>query len=121
MKTLESYVQGQWQAGAGRLATLHDPSTGEAIAETGSISAAARSLGMSYRRAWKLVDTMNRCFQGDLVVTAAGGRGGGGTKVTLLGFEVLRRYRDMEAKAEVAVRREIAEFADLLTRAARRD
>ena len=50
----------------------------EAIASTGSISAAARAMGMSYRRAWLLVDTMNHCFKSDLVETVVGGPGGGG-------------------------------------------
>ncbi len=93
----------------------------EAIAETGSISAAARTMGMSYRRAWLLVDTMNRCFHGDLVTKATGGRGGGGTKVTPMGMDVLRRYRDMEAKAEASVRDEVAAFAELLREEAHKD
>ena len=93
----------------------------EAIAETGSISAAARTMGMSYRRAWLLVDTMNRCFRGDLVTKATGGGGGGGTKVTPMGVDVLRRYRDMEAKAEASVRDEVAAFAELLREAAHKD
>ncbi len=93
----------------------------EAIAETGSISAAARAMGMSYRRAWLLVDTMNRCFHGDLVTRATGGRGGGGTKVTPMGLDVLRRYREMEAKAEASVRDEVAAFAELLTETGRKD
>ena len=86
----------------------------EAIAELGSISAAARRLGMSYRRAWMLVDTMNRCFRGALVRTSRGGRGGGGTRVTSLGRDVVHRYRDMETKAEASVSGEVAAFADLL-------
>ncbi len=93
----------------------------EAIAETGSISAAARAMGMSYRRAWLLVDTMNRCFHGDLVTTVTGGRGGGGAKVTPMGLDVLRRYREMEAKAEASVYDEVAAFAELLTETARKD
>ena len=92
----------------------------EAIAETGSISAAARTMGMSYRRAWLLVDTMNRCFHGNLVTKATGGRGGG-TTVTPLGLDVLRRYRDMEAKAEASVRDEVAAFAELLSETAHKD
>ena len=86
----------------------------EAIARTGSISAAARSMDMSYRRAWLLVDTVNRCFKEDLVVTSTGGRGGGGTIVTPLGEEVLQRYRIMERKAERSVSEEVAIFASLL-------
>ena len=86
----------------------------EAIARSGSISAGARAMGMSYRRAWLLVDTMNRSFHGNLVDTVAGGRGGGGTRVTTLGLEVLGRYRDMEKKAEASVSEEVAAFAELL-------
>ena len=86
----------------------------EAIAKSGSISAAARVMGMSYRRAWLLVDTMNRCFRKDVVITSTGGPGGGGARVTPLGLDVLRRYRQMEAKAEDSVREEIAAFAKLL-------
>ncbi len=86
----------------------------EAIARTGSISAAARSMDMSYRRAWLLVDTVNRCFKKDLVVTSTGGRGGGGAVVTPLGEEVLQRYRIMEQKAAKSVSDEVAVFASLL-------
>jgi len=71
----------------------------EAIGDTGSISAAAKTLGMSYRRAWLLVDTMNRCFQGPVVLAEAGGSRGGGAHVTPLGVEVVRRYRRIEAVA----------------------
>jgi molybdate transport system regulatory protein len=88
----------------------------EAIAGTGSISAAARRLGMSYRRAWLLVDTMNQCFDRPLVQTATGGSHGGGARVTELGHEVIRRYRDMDLKATAAVARELAEFSRLMAR-----
>jgi len=88
----------------------------QAIGETGSISAAARRMRMSYRRAWLLVDTMNQCFDGPLVETATGGNHGGGAQITELGKEVLRRYREMDAKASAAVAREIIAFARLMTR-----
>jgi len=71
----------------------------EAIEATGSISAAARSLGMSYRRAWLLVDTMNRCFRAPLVEAEAGGKRGGGARLTRLGAEVIERYRRIERDA----------------------
>lgn len=87
-----------------------------AIARTGSISAAARTLAMSYRRAWLLVDTMNRCFRGPLVVAGKGGRYGGGAKLTPLGVGVLGRYRAMEKLAAVALGREMREFRRLLVR-----
>lgn len=74
----------------------------ELVAETGSISAAARRMNMSYRRAWLLVDTMNRCFRSPLIETTTGGKGGGGARITELGQEILRRYRKMELKAIAA-------------------
>jgi len=94
--------------GPGKVALL------EAIAETGSISAAARTLGMSYRRAWLLLDTMNRCLRAPVVEATAGGRGGGGARVTEFGAEVLDRYKRLEAKAIESVRADIAEFAKML-------
>jgi len=71
----------------------------EAIEASGSISGAARSLGMSYRRAWLLVDTMNRCFRAPLVEAEAGGKRGGGARLTRLGAEVITRYRRIERDA----------------------
>ena len=86
----------------------------DAIEQTGSISAAARTMGMSYRRAWLLVETMNRCFRSPLVETATGGEHGGGARVTDLGRAVVRRYRAMEKKATASVSREMADFASLM-------
>ncbi|HTT07817.1 MAG TPA: LysR family transcriptional regulator [Gammaproteobacteria bacterium] len=86
----------------------------EAIAATGSISAAAKRMGMSYRRAWMLVDTMNRCFSAPLVAAATGGRRGGGAQVTPEGLDVLRRYRAMETRAMVAIRPDLSRFIGLL-------
>ncbi len=86
----------------------------EAIGRTGSISAAAREMAMSYRRAWVLVDTMNRCFTGDLIHTATGGPGGGGAQVTDLGREVVSRYRAMEAKAADSVVEDMKGIARLM-------
>ncbi len=86
----------------------------DAIAESGSISAAARKLGMSYRRAWLLVDTMNASFKSPLVETLTGGAQGGGAQVTELGHDVVRRYRQMEKKACASVAREMDEFAGLM-------
>jgi len=70
----------------------------EAIISEGSISAAGRKLGMSYRRTWLLVDTMNSCFIDPLVETATGGNKGGGAHVTARGQEILRLYRQLEAE-----------------------
>lgn len=86
----------------------------DAIEKTGSISAAARAMGMSYRRAWILVDTMNKSFVHELVLTSTGGKGGGGARVTDLGRDVLRRYREMEDKAARAVAAQALDFSTLL-------
>lgn len=72
----------------------------EAITRTGSISAAGKSMEMSYRRAWMLVDVMNRCFISPLVETAKGGSHGGGAWLTPLGEEVLANYQAMDAAAK---------------------
>lgn len=72
----------------------------DAIAETGSISAAARRMDMSYRRAWILVDTMNACFASPLVTTARGGADGGGAALTHTGRTVLAMYRALSRTAE---------------------
>lgn len=68
----------------------------EAIAREGSISAAGRAMGMSYRRTWLLVDAMNRCWREPLVEASAGGSHGGGARVTAFGMDVLRQFREME-------------------------
>lgn len=86
----------------------------EAIDATGSITAAAKKLGMSYRRAWLLVDTMNRCFATPLVVAGSGGRHGGGAELTPAGREVTRRYRAMQAKAAAAAAADLEAITRLL-------
>jgi molybdate transport system regulatory protein len=80
--------------GPGKIAIL------EAIAETGSISAAGRKLGMSYRRAWLLVDQMNQYFKEPVVQAATGGAQGGGTALTATGLEVINLYRSIEQQAQ---------------------
>jgi molybdate transport system regulatory protein len=86
----------------------------EAIGTTGSISAAAREMGMSYRRAWSLVDRMNSDFAGPLVEKVAGGKGGGGARLSALGRDVLARYHAIEEKAAESVKEDMAAFAPLL-------
>lgn len=74
----------------------------EAIAREGSISAAGRALGISYRRTWLLVDTMNRCWDEALVVTAQGGSKGGGARLTERGHTILSQFRQLQADLERA-------------------
>jgi molybdate transport system regulatory protein len=86
----------------------------DAILATGSISAAGRKLGMSYRRAWLLVDEMNQCFRTPVVQARLGGSGGGGAQVTELGREALRRYRELQEQAWTAVRDTVQDYQHLL-------
>jgi len=75
----------------------------EAIGKSGSIAAAGRRMGMSYRRAWVLAKTMNACFREPLIEAAKGGIGGGGARLPSTGREVLALYRTMEDHAATAV------------------
>lgn len=86
----------------------------EAIRMSGSISKAARQLGMSYKRAWNLADTMNRCFREPLIDTATGGGGGGGARLTRFGEQVLVHFRSMETRTDTAIRADLTAFAALL-------
>jgi molybdate transport system regulatory protein len=79
--------------GPGKIALL------ESIRDTGSISAAARDMGMSYKRAWLLLDTINQAFTEPVVTAAPGGAGGGGAILTAFGADLLRRYRRILDKA----------------------
>ncbi|MBL9009580.1 MAG: LysR family transcriptional regulator [Alphaproteobacteria bacterium] len=80
----------------------------ELIAETGSISAAARAMEMSYRRAWLLIDDLKAVFGEAVVETAAGGAKGGGAHLTRRGRTVLDAFRRVERAAAKAAAREIA-------------
>lgn len=82
----------------------------EAIGRSGSISAAARDLEMSYRKAWMLVDEMNQSFKSPVVVAAKGGPKGGGAQVTALGQEALLRFREIQAKASTAIALDVKAF-----------
>ncbi|HUD52037.1 LysR family transcriptional regulator [Parvibaculum sp.] len=79
----------------------------ELIVELGSISAAGRQMGMSYRRAWQLVDDLNTIF-GSVVATQQGGARGGGAGLTQTGKDIVRAYRAIEKKAQKAAAAEIA-------------
>ena len=79
----------------------------ENILSCGSISAAGRAMNMSYRRAWVLVDEINRICRRDAVERKAGGKKGGGATLTPLGLSLVARYRKIERSAEVAAREEL--------------
>jgi len=74
----------------------------ELIGETGSISASGRRMGMSYKRAWMLVETLNAMFSEPLVASSRGGPGGGGAVLTPAGQKVLQLYRELELAAASA-------------------
>lgn len=87
---LRFYVGDEIALGSGKADLL------DAIRKTGSISQAAKSMAMSYRRAWVLVDTMNTCFTRPLVESIKGGKDGGGAHLTTFGEEVLQQYRTLQ-------------------------
>ena len=89
----------------------------EAVAETGSISSAGRALGMSYRRAWMLIDDLNSSFRKKVVSTTLGGKEGGGATLTPFGQELVKRYRAIEQSATKATKTHV----DFLARAMRTD
>jgi len=82
--------------GPGKIALM------ELISKNGSITAAGREMGMSYRRAWLLVDEINHIFREPLVEKQMGGSGGGGARLTMLGRDIVGRYRAIEGAAAIA-------------------
>ena len=86
-------VAGRGRIGPGKIRLL------EQIARTGSISAAGRAMGMSYRRAWVLVDELNGLFSSPVVTTQTGGIHGGGAALTPLARDLVARYRNLEIAA----------------------
>jgi molybdate transport system regulatory protein len=87
-----------------------------AIKHYGSISGAAKSMKMSYKRAWELVMVMNNSFKEPLVSTIVGGPHGGGATVTAFGLEVLAKYQEVLIKSERLVLSEMSGFLDMLAR-----
>ena len=86
----------------------------EAIGKTGSISRAGRALGMSYRRAWLLVDDLNRCFREPVVTTQPGGSRGGGAALAPFGRELIKKYRAIETQATGAAKRQLRDLENAL-------
>lgn len=94
--TIRIDLSGHGAIGPGKIRLL------ELVGESGSISAAGRAMNMSYRRAWMLIDGLNRCFRGPVVETQLGGTRGGGAVLTDLGHDVIARYRTIERAATKA-------------------
>ncbi len=77
----------------------------ELIDQHGSISSAARAMGMSYRRAWLLTDEVNHMFAEQVIETQLGGKGGGNARLTKLGRQIVELYREIETQS-------LAKFAE---------
>ena len=90
------------------------------IGETGSISAAARAMGMSYRRAWQLVEALNQTYKKPVVITAIGGTRGGGATVTAFGKRLVVLFHAMEDKASAAIAADLRRYTGYLRNGAKR-
>lgn len=93
--------------GPGKIALL------EHIGSAGSLSQAAREVGMSYRRAWQLLESLNSAFRTRVALSARGGRGGGGARLTPFGKLLIRIYRDFDAEVQARAARSFRAVAAL--------
>ncbi|HKT72158.1 MAG TPA: LysR family transcriptional regulator [Steroidobacteraceae bacterium] len=105
---LRIYLTRNCSIGPGKIDLL------ETVGRVGSIRQAARSMGMSYRRAWLLLDSLNRSFSESIIRASVGGAGGGGVVVTEFGADLIRHYRLATERVETLAR---AEFADIAKKA----
>jgi molybdate transport system regulatory protein len=97
-------VSASGSVGPGKIALL------EGIATCGSLSKAARELGISYRRAWLLLADLNRTFDGPVTISSTGGRRGGGAELTALGRDLVTTYRRIERAATREAARRLESF-----------
>jgi len=102
--TLRVDLGGDRAIGPGKIRLL------EAIGDTGSITKAGVALGMSYRRAWLLVDDMNNCFREPVIASQVGGSHGGGAALTTFGRQLIEQYRAIEAEAYSATASRLGEL-----------
>ena len=102
--TLRVDLGGDRAIGPGKIRLL------EAIRDTGSITKAGIALGMSYRRAWLLVDDMNNCFREPVIAAQVGGSHGGGAALTPFGRRLIDQYRAIEAEAHSATASRLEEL-----------
>lgn len=98
---LHIHLDGGHSLGPGKVELL------ETVRATGSISAAARAMGMAYRHAWEMIDDLNAAFGRAVVETASGGAAGGGATLTKFGEELVRRFRSMEAATNRTIARDL--------------
>jgi molybdate transport system regulatory protein len=90
---------GHTSVGPGKICLL------EAIRDAGSLSQAARNIGMSYRRAWLLAESLNQSFRSPVTLGSAGGKHGGGMQVTELGIALIEQYRALEQEFQTLATR----------------
>lgn len=102
---------GERYIGHGRIELL------ELIGDHGSISEAAKAMGMSYKRAWYLIDAFSGMFEEPLIERQHGGKGGGSAKLTPLGRSVVKEYRAMEKKAAKTLAKPLLFLEGKLSRA----
>jgi len=100
--TIRIDLSGRRAIGPGKIKLL------ELIGQSGSISAAGRAMNMSYRRAWTLIDSLNRSFRAPVVETQLGGTRGGGAALSPLGRDVIALYRAIEQAATNASAKQLA-------------
>lgn len=91
--------------GYGKIALL------EKINKTGSINSAAKELGISYKKAWKLIESMNLQSSNPLIKTETGGKGGGGTVVTKTGLKAIKAFNKLDKKCKKALAKEFKKFS----------
>ena len=94
---LHIHLEGEHSLGPGKVQLL------EEVRAQGSISAAARAMGMAYRHAWEMIDDLNQGLGRAVVETASGGHDGGGAQLTRFGEQLVRRFRAMEAATNRAI------------------
>lgn len=104
------YLSDEIAIGPGKIDLLR------AVGETRSISAAARALGVPYKRAWLLIETLNQGFGRPVVETATGGKGGGGATLTRLGQDLVVTYEALERRLNAEAAPELEEMRKLASR-----
>ncbi|MCQ9155004.1 winged helix-turn-helix domain-containing protein [Acidomonas methanolica] len=105
--SIRIYLPSGLRIGRGKIALL------EAVADTGSISGAARKLAMSYKRAWDLLEEMNLSLKAPVITTAQGGSHGGGAVLTDLGHALITHYRAFERDAYMKGKSDLEAILDL--------